>query len=101
MAILVIPLTSLFLLGKNVINVSSYQTTAIALAQGGIEEIKAIPLEDLQGMGNQNIQECVLIKGIDFKKTTILEWQEDLVKITVKLSWEGRSIVLVTYRGRH
>ena len=102
LAIVAIAAANLHFQSQNFIKRSRLEIEALALAQEKIEEMKAISHKELFKLGNINAQESVFFKGICFVRTTLMEWEnENLVKITVKLSWEGREIALVTYRGRY
>lgn len=98
-SILAFPVISIFLLSRNVASASFQRTTALALAQNRIEELKAMPFGELQNLGDQIIEEYVLKEGVNYRRFTKLEREDDLVNISVEILWEGRQIGLVTTRG--
>ena len=99
LSLIILPVAGLFLHGQNMVRNSINQTSALVLAQDRIEEIKALPFHEIKDDGDRITVESIFLDDVDYERTTILEWEDNLVTITVEVLWKERSVELVTCRG--
>ena len=102
LAIIIIPLSTLFSQSIQSNIRSNEKTIATALAQEKIEELKALSFDELWSKREQHSKEVLEFDKLFFQRTTqILMENAYLLKITVNVQGNNEVVNIVTYRGKY
>lgn len=102
LAIIIIPLSTLFSQSIHSNVRSNEKTIATALAQEKIEELKSHSFDELCAKSEQKNEENLECNKLFFQRTTqILMENKYLLKITVQVQGNNEVVNIVTYRGKY